>query len=419
MKETLVLAIVAGMLLTGTADVSAVNYYVDATGGNDNWNGKHYSHQGGDDGPFQTIQKAADTVGAGDTVIVRDGIYTDTNTLDSVVFMKNSGTSRNWITFRAENKHKVLLDGENQESGFCLYGSDYIRIEGFDIKNVNVGVKLSHPKSSTHDIYVYKCKIHNIGRNILDTNCTNSRAYAGITGRSYNYNITVDSCEIYDVGRQHNVELCVHDYKHDHAIYAVGKNWLIKNNIIYNMYSGWAIKICGHEGATTDPTHIIINNTFAHDANEGPYCVAHVIYYGDNGLAPHDVIFQNNIFYNPPKDNEGRNAAIRTNIDLDGTIMRNNVTSASSLYYQKSGKGTPVLSDNMTNLPLDDFSMTDPENNNFSLMASAAFLIDRGTAEYAPEKDFAGVSRPQGSGYDIGPYEYYGLGEAADVKSRE
>jgi len=383
-----------------SAEVGAVNYYVSPSGSD--------SGPGTSEQPFETIQTAADVVVAGDTVIVKDGTYTDINTLDSVVFMRDGGTPSNWITFRAENKHKALLDGENQESGFCLYGSGYIRIEGFEIKNVNVGVKVSHPTNSTHDIYVYECKIHNIGRNILDTNCTNSRAYAGITGRSCNYNITVDSCEFYDIGRQHNTELCVHDYKHDHAIYAVGKNWLIKNNIIYNMYSGWAIKVCGHEGATTDPTHIIVNNTFAHDANEGPYCVAHIIYYHDNGIDPHDIILQNNIFYDPPNNDQDHNAAIRTNVDLYGMIMRNNVTSADNIYTQFDGAGTPTLSDNIVNLPLADFGLTDPENNDFTLTSSATYLIDNGIAIDSPDYDYAGTSRPYGNGYDIGAYEFTG-----------
>ena len=69
MKKTLVLAIVAGMMLISSAEVRAVNYYVDATGGNDTNNGQsdamawrtiskvnNYRFQTGDDVYFKCGQ---------------------------------------------------------------------------------------------------------------------------------------------------------------------------------------------------------------------------------------------------------------------------------------------------------------------------------------------------------------------------
>lgn len=69
-------------------------YYV-ATDGNDSNNGSSGT-------PFLTIQKAADVVSAGDTVIIRDGTYT--TTVDSLATLYTSGTAGNEITFIAENK---------------------------------------------------------------------------------------------------------------------------------------------------------------------------------------------------------------------------------------------------------------------------------------------------------------------------
>ena len=56
-----------GLVATGT--VSATTYYVAPTGADAN--------DGSSARPFKTIQRAADIVNPGDTVIVRKGTYTD------------------------------------------------------------------------------------------------------------------------------------------------------------------------------------------------------------------------------------------------------------------------------------------------------------------------------------------------------
>ena len=47
-------------------------------------------------------------------MIVRDGIYTDTDGDGSVLKTMSSGTSSKWITFKSENKWGAVLDGENR-----------------------------------------------------------------------------------------------------------------------------------------------------------------------------------------------------------------------------------------------------------------------------------------------------------------
>ncbi len=55
MRKTLVLAIVAGVMWISSAEVCAVDYYVDATDGSDSWNGNYPSYEGGVNGPWKTI----------------------------------------------------------------------------------------------------------------------------------------------------------------------------------------------------------------------------------------------------------------------------------------------------------------------------------------------------------------------------
>ena len=403
MKKVLVFAIAASVMWLSPPDVSAINYYVSPSGSDTN--------PGTSELPFETIQKAADIVVAGDTVIVRDGVYTDSNDYgdisNCIVILRRDGTPTDWITFRAENTHGAVLDGNNvRNTAFYLYRADYIHIEGFEIKRVG-GVHCNN----SHDSYIYKCKIHDIGRYYTSPACNGyTIGFAGISSTDTVYNVTVDSCMFYDIGRQHQDPYCVDDYKYDQMLYAQGKGWLIKNNIFYNAPSGWALKLDGHDGATSEPTHKVINNTFAHDTNVGVDAEGHIVIVLSHGDYPSsDLVIQNNIFYNPP----GSSAIyVRYYIDLAGSIFRNNVTSSSDLWGRYGGSphpSNPTESDNTTGLSLSSFNLTDPENNDFTLTSSAAYLIDNGIAIDAPDYDYAGTSRPYGDGYDIGAYEFTGV----------
>ncbi len=91
---------------TYTVDAGAEN----AADGND----------GSEAAPWKTVQHAADSVSAGDVVIVKPGQY------DETVTVAASGAEGTLITFRAEPRRKARV------KAFVLEG-DYIRIEGFEI----------------------------------------------------------------------------------------------------------------------------------------------------------------------------------------------------------------------------------------------------------------------------------------------
>lgn len=88
------------------AFASAATYYV-ATNGNDASSGTEAS-------PWRTIQKAANTLVAGDTVYVKQGTYNER------IIPKNSGTSSGYINFIAYPGQSVTLDG----SGLSLANWD-------------------------------------------------------------------------------------------------------------------------------------------------------------------------------------------------------------------------------------------------------------------------------------------------------
>lgn len=92
------------IFMLSACGVNAATYYVDDLHGDDSFAGTASQ-------PFKTIQKAADCVAAGDTVIIRDGIYY------GPVNINKKGTREKPIAFIAENKgfEKVILTNANRK----------------------------------------------------------------------------------------------------------------------------------------------------------------------------------------------------------------------------------------------------------------------------------------------------------------
>jgi hypothetical protein len=81
--------------------------------------------------PWLTIQKAANTVVAGDTVYVHGGTY------DEMVTITADGTSSNWITFMPNPGDTVIVNGTigSKANNFYLNSANYVRIKGFNCTN--------------------------------------------------------------------------------------------------------------------------------------------------------------------------------------------------------------------------------------------------------------------------------------------
>ena len=123
----------------GSYDIGAYEYtdfYVDGNAGSD-------SNLGYEAGPWKTIQKAADTLKAGETVRVKGGITYSTSTCANVIVCPaNSGTSTNYITYTTWPGTGIpIIDGISQTKyGFSINSKNYINISGFQFQNTIVGV---------------------------------------------------------------------------------------------------------------------------------------------------------------------------------------------------------------------------------------------------------------------------------------
>ena len=106
----------AAVAFGASPDAIAADFFVDgATGCSDAGPGSQAQ-------PWCTIQKAADSIAAGDTAHVLAGSY------DEALTVSVSGTSGNVVTLRSEVRRTATILG-----GIVVSGS-YVRIEGFNVE---------------------------------------------------------------------------------------------------------------------------------------------------------------------------------------------------------------------------------------------------------------------------------------------
>jgi hypothetical protein len=112
---------------------TAKTYYV-ATDGDNAYNGLQPIHQGGSDGPFQTLDRAANAVKAGDSVLIRGGTYTEVSAWTA------SGSEASPITITNYNGERVVVDGNHHKIPSGTYGvllqvsGDWYAISNLEIR---------------------------------------------------------------------------------------------------------------------------------------------------------------------------------------------------------------------------------------------------------------------------------------------
>ena len=114
--QVLVCAMVglAALLASGGGAFAAAQgrvFYVSPAG-NDAWPGTAPERNGaGTDGPFRSLDKAAQAAGPGDTVCIREGAYRE------VLRPARSGQPGKPITFAAYKGERPVLTGADERSG--------------------------------------------------------------------------------------------------------------------------------------------------------------------------------------------------------------------------------------------------------------------------------------------------------------
>jgi hypothetical protein len=143
-------------------------YYVATTGSN--------SNAGTQAAPWRTIQYAVDHVQAGDTILVRGGVYNET-----VMITKSGSAANGYITLTEYAGEHAVIDGTGlvtepygMRGLINLYYASYVRVKGFELRNyksntefIPVGVFV---QGSGERIEIRNNHIHAIEANNLPAN---------------------------------------------------------------------------------------------------------------------------------------------------------------------------------------------------------------------------------------------------------
>jgi hypothetical protein len=457
-----IVAILALLLLLCSAELSAVwqekiqqglspthaqapqasTYYV-APGGNDDNPGTILL-------PWRTIQKAANTLVAGDTVYVRAGTYPER------VVPQNSGSGGGYITYAAYPGETVTIDGSgitlpDALAGlFHIWDKAYIRVSGLRVINAgpndnNAGILVDESSyiilennttynTTSSGIGVWACDHVTIDSNTIEHACTriwqecltvaetnafeikNNQVFdcsqEGIIVKDNSSNGQVYRNHIYDVDATGLYVDSWNRYTHDIEVF---------QNVVHDIGDN-GIALGSEDGGTLENVYVFNNIAY-----NNRYVGLSVTANGLSGPMQGIYIFNNTLYNNGWTDWGG--GILVDDVNAQNVIVRNNIASQ-NLYFQIAvNPGLPAQHVTIDHNLIDGYRhheeegetrgndfvegdplFVNPTQANFHLQETSP-AVDQGSAVDAPADDYDDHSRPQDGDqdgtaeYDIGAYE--------------
>jgi hypothetical protein len=374
--------------------------------------------------PWATIQHAADTVLAGDTVWVAPGVYNERITFGN----RTRGALGQLITFKAMPSRSVTM------WGFYTKYAHYLRIEGFNITTdasltgwtEQNGVFIDSDYVEIVDNYLYDLHGAAISGGSLGAYVAGNRIYRSQMGitiggegwlvenneveRLFNYGggdsdysrffgedhvfrgNFFHGTDFDEIGSAHVDCFQTFDNNGEYAY-----NILFDGNVCYDFHQGFMGE-SAYYGNTSDLT--FQNNIFAHG--------------GAWGLSVHqirNVTVVHNVFadirYHGAGFRDGATGVVRNNIFYNAgsnywASDGGTVEGSHNLLYQTDG--TVAAADFPADLVNLDPLFFDPDIDDYHILPGSP-AIDNGM-NVGVLHDLEDTSRPKGSGFDIGAYEF-------------
>lgn len=237
------------ILLLAAMPAVAADFFV-APGGLD-------SNPGTEAQPWKTIQRAANAgaVGPGDTVFIREGVYSE-----RVTVSVSGSAAGGVVTYRNYPGETVVLDATGvtppaTETGlFLIVGKSHVRIQGLELRNykslsgttnqnhVPCGV---HIRGASDHIEVRNCRIHDVWNHFADGNAFGIAVYGD--SPTPMTDIVIDGNEIYQCRTGNSETLSINGNV---------TQWQVTNNLVHDN-TNIGIDAIGYEetccGGTSDP----------------------------------------------------------------------------------------------------------------------------------------------------------------------
>jgi nitrous oxidase accessory protein NosD len=396
-------SVIGGVILLGSllgAQVaSAATYYV-ATTGND-------ANPGTDAAPFRTLAKGVKGLKPGDTLYIKSGTYAE-------ALINNIPGGTSWsspVTVAAAPGQTVTLRppaGSVNVLRFAHAARKYIVVDGLILDGINVGydvVKITFSSSggASHHIRIKNSELKNA--QITKPNADQSKPHGqGILitpGSDYNELINL---KVHDNGAS--------DF--DHGFYISSSYNLIERSEFYRN-AGWGGKLYAQGYSNKVNNNIFRNNKMYQNARVGNRGAGIVVSSGKGNLIYNNLVWGNQggiqidfgvadakVYNNTVYANAKWGILIGSG--SQGAKISNNIVYGNSgPAISNQGSGT-LLSDNLLNV---DPKFVNATSKDFRLQGGSLAINTGKTLSEVP-KDYAGVSRPQGSSHDIGGYEYTG-----------
>ena len=389
--------------------------------------------------PWKTITKAANTLTSGQTVYFRAGTYNER------LIPKNSGTKDNYIIFTNYPGEIATIDGTSLsiprlEGLVNIKNKSHIRIAGLKVTNAGAGVAdgfwnmgitvensdhividnnlISHIYSLGVDVNHFSNYVLIDNNEITDTNFgeKDTEVALGIAWFSHHVDVTKNNVHhtknegIDPVAGAHDIRIfanSVHDLNAaDCSIGIYIDAWTeheynidIFNNISHHN-CGEGITVASEGGGLLENVRIFNNIVYNNTGTLGGIGVANWTTLNVSVNTLNNIKIVNNTIY----ANQGGGVGIN-NSHAGNVLIRNNIL------YQNSGGTVKIYPGvDSANISQDHNLTTNPnfvnENGaNFHLQSASA-AINAGSSVDAPNFDFDNYTRPAGSIYDIGAFEY-------------
>jgi hypothetical protein len=358
--------------LTGSSVPTTI--YVSTSGNDGSGNGSGSS-------PYLTLSKAISVIQSScgaSTVYVAAGTYNDIN----VSIITDN------VTIEGDANGNTIFEGNNYQNRFLTIEGSNITIKnlkiqkyGLSYSNCNISgtcgggaMVIGDGSTSISNVILEKVIFYD---NFND----GSSGDGGALHIQYDVNTTINKCKFIQNYTGAPSTTSSNTYNNGGAVYVEGE-------VIFN------------------------NCEFYRNISKGYGSAVYV-----DGLLAEADFYHSTISNNNSRGNYGAVTVSGGFLSLYNSIAYNNLFSSNSLgndFYESSGLLISSYScyrddynnrSNISNSLTSDPLFTDEANNDFSLQSTSP-VIDAGISSYSLADDITGLSRPQGSGYDMGAYEF-------------